>query len=161
MKESVEYLGHYLSGQDVSVDSWKIEAINKWIPPEIVSHVHSFLSLASYYWKFVRNFLVIATLLTDLVHKNCEFIWAEAQQEAFDELKQQLTTAPVLLIPDPALPFTITSDASDFAIGAVLSQDQGKGDQPIAFKSRKMSPAELNYPVHKKELLAIVHAIWL
>src|SRR5438128_7709595 len=159
MKESVEYLGHYLSGQGVSVDPRKIEAINKWTPPETVSHVRSFLGLASYYQKFVRNFSAIAAPLTDLLHKECEFIWADAQQEAFDELKRQLTTAPVLLIPDPALPFTITSDASDFAIGAVLSQDQGKGDQPIAFESRKMSPAELNYPVHEKELLAIVHVI--
>ena len=70
-------------------------------------------------------------------------------------------TAPVLAIPDPAKPFTITTDASDYAIGAVLSQDFRKGDQPIAYKSRKMTAAELNYPIHKKELLAIIHAIRL
>ena len=70
-------------------------------------------------------------------------------------------TAPVLLIPDPSKAFTVTTDASDFAVGAVLSQDQGQGDQPVAFESRKLSLAELNYPVHEKELLAIVHALRL
>jgi len=99
MKESVEYLGHYLSSQGVSIDPQKIEAINKWTPPEIVSHIRSFLGLAFYYRKFVKNFSAIAAPLTDLLHKDCEFIWADAQQEAFDELKRQLTTAPVLLIP--------------------------------------------------------------
>ena len=70
-------------------------------------------------------------------------------------------TAPVLLIPDPSKAFTVTTDASDFTVGAVLSQDQGQGDQLVAFESRKLSPAELNYPVHEKELLAIVHTLRL
>ena len=161
MKETVKYLDHYLSGQGVSIDPRKIEAINKWTPPETVSHVRSFLGLASYYRKFVKNFSAIAAPLTDLLHKDCKFIWASAQQEAFDELKRQLTTAPVLLIPDPALPFTITSDASDFAIRAILSQDQGKGQQLVAYESRKLTSAEQNYPIHEKELLTIVHAIKL
>ncbi|CAH1769658.1 11218_t:CDS:1, partial [Entrophospora sp. SA101] len=82
-------------------------------------------------------------------------------ETAFNELKQQLTSAPVLLLPDPTKPFSVTTDTSDFAISAVLSQDQGKGEQPVAYESRKLSPAELNYPVHEKELLAIVHAIKL
>jgi len=67
----------------------------------------------------------------------------------------------VLVLPDPKLPFTITTDASDFAIGAVLSQNHGKGDQPVAYESRKLNHAEQNYPIHEKELLAIVHAIRL
>ena len=78
IKESVKYLSHYLSDQGVSVDPRKIEAINKWTPPETVSHVRLFLSLASYYWKFVRNFSAIAASFTVLLHKDCEFIWANA-----------------------------------------------------------------------------------
>jgi len=69
--------------------------------------------------------------------------------------------ALVLLILDPSKAFTVTTDASDFAVGAILSQDQGQGDQPVTFESRKLSPGELNYPVHEKELLAIVHALRL
>ena len=76
-------------------------------------------------------------------------------------MKQSLTSAPVLILPDPTKPFTIITDASNLAIRVVLSQDQGKGNQPIAFESRKLSSAELNYPIHEKELLAIVHAIKL
>jgi len=100
-------------------------------------------------------------LLTALLHKEQAFRWDTEQKQAFDDIKHCLTTAPVLLIPDPSKAFTVTTDASDFAVGAVLSQDQGQGDQPVAFESRKLSPAELNYPVHEKELLAIVHALRL
>ena len=70
-----------------------------------------------------------------------------------------MATTPVLCIPDPALPFTITTDASDFAVGAVLSQDQGNGAQPVAFTSRKMNEHEWNYATHEKETLAVIHAL--
>ena len=79
----------------------------------------------------------------------------------FETLKEKLITAPVLLLPDPTKPFTVTTDASDFAIGAVLTQDHGRGEQPVAYESRKLFPAKLNYPVHEKELLVIVYAIRL
>ena len=107
----------------------------------------------------MQGFSAVATPLTALLHKDKKFQWTTPEQIAFDILKEKLTTAPVLLLPDPNKPFTITTDASDFAIGAVLTQDQGKGEQPVAYESRKLSPAEQNYAVHEKELLAIVHAI--
>ena len=119
------------------------------------------MSLASYYRKFVKGFSAIASSLTALLHKDKPYLWEPEQQTAFDQLKQCLVSAPVLILPDPTKPFTVTTDASDLAIGAVLSQDHGKGQQPVAYESRKLSPAELNYPVHEKELLAIVHAIKL
>lgn len=78
---------------------------------------------------------------------------------AFDQLKDKLSSAPVLRLPDPTLEFTVTADASDFAIGAVLSQDDGTGPRPVAYESRKLRPAEINYATHEKELLAIVHAL--
>ena len=93
------------------------------------------------------------------MHKNTPYIWTDEQQTAFNELKRCLTAAPVLLVANPNQPFTVTTDASDYAIGAVLSQNQGRGDQPIAYESRKLSPHELNYAIHEKELLAIVHAL--
>ena len=70
-----------------------------------------------------------------------------------------MVSAPVLCIPDPALPFTVTTDASDYAVGAVLCQDQGKGPQPVAFTSCKMNDHEWNYATHKKETLAVMHAL--
>ena len=123
--------------------------------------MRSFLGLASYYRKFVQEFSVIATPLTALLHKDKTFQWTTPEQTAFDALKEKLTSASVLLLPDPNKPFTITTDASDFAIGAVLTQDKGKGEQPVAYESRKLSPAEQNYAVYEKKLLAIVHAIRL
>jgi hypothetical protein len=83
-----------------------------------------------------------------LTHKDTLFHWTT-----------QATEAPVLCIPDAELPFTVTTDASDFAVGAVLSQDQGNGPQPVAFTSRKMNVHEKNYAVHEKETLAIMHAL--
>ena len=160
-RTKVEYTGHYISDQGIAVDPRKIITIKDWPAPTTVPEVRSFLGLASYYRKFVQGFSAIATPLTALLHKDKEFQWNTPEQEAFEMLKEKLTTAPVLLLPDPTKPFTVTTDASDFAIGAVLTQDHGHGEQPVAYESRKLSPAELNYPVHEKELLAIVHAIRL
>jgi len=117
------------------------------------------LGLASYYRKFVERFSAIAIPLTALLHKDLKFEWTNETQKAFETLKEKLIAAPVLLLPDSTKPFVVTTDASDFAIGAVLTQDQGKGEQPVAYESRKLSSAERNYAVHEKELLAIIHAI--
>src|SRR3954466_8220426 len=76
-----------------------------------------------------------------------------------NELKQAITTEPVLINPDHKLPFTVVTDASGFAVGAALCQDQGNGLQPVSFMSKKMLPAEKNYPVHEQELLAIICAL--
>ena len=141
------------------MDNKKIKAILDWTAPTNLHETRSFLGLASYYRKFVPKFSAIAAPLIALLHKDIPFIWNEQYQEAFEKLKEKLTTAPVLLLPDPTKPFVVTTDASEFAIGACLSQDQGNGDQPVAYESRKLSPAEQNYPTHEKELLAIVHAI--
>jgi hypothetical protein len=161
MKTKVEYLGHYISAEGISVDQRKVDAIKSWPTPTNISELRSFLGLATYYRKFVKDFSAIATPLTALLHKDKPYNWEKEQQSAFEQLKQHLVSAPVLILPDPTKPFTVTTDASDFAIGAVLSQNHGKGDQPLAFESRKLSSAELNYPIHEKELLAIVHAIRL
>ena len=81
------------------------------------------------------------------------------EMEAFHELKQALSTAPVLAIADPNLPYRIVSDASDYAIGAILLQDQGQGWQPVAYESRKLQPMEIRRSIYEKEILAILHAL--
>ncbi|CAH1770615.1 5025_t:CDS:1, partial [Entrophospora sp. SA101] len=146
LQSKVEYLGHYISAEGIAVDTRKTAAIKDWPAPTNVSEVRSFLGLANYYRKFVKNFSSIASPLTSLLQKDQPFKWELTEETAFDELKQQLTSAPVLLLPGPTKPFSVTTGTSDFAIGAVLSQDQGKGEQPVAYESRKLSPAELNYP---------------
>ncbi|GJP52822.1 hypothetical protein CLOM_g11910 [Closterium sp. NIES-68] len=100
----------------------------------------------------------VTSPLTDLLRKGKFYEWGGKQQAAFDQLKLFLTAPPVLRIADPHRPFELITDASDLAVGAVLLQDFGEGLQPIAYESRKLNPTEQNYPVHDKELLAIVHA---
>src|SRR5579862_2053997 len=156
-KDSVEYLGHVISDQGIQVDPQKIKSIKEWPAPTNITELRSFLGLTGYYRHFVQNYSGIAKPLTDLLKKDQAYEWTSTCQDAFQELKQRLMTTPILRNPDINLKFTLTTDASNFAIGAVLSQDDGQGPRPIAFESRKLSPAEKNYAIHEKELLAIVH----
>ena len=158
-KQEVEFLGHLISPNGIAVLQDKVQIIQEWPQPKNVSELRSFLGLANYYRKFIKGSSAIARPLTDLLKSSQEWEWTEKQQSAMDQLKQALVSAPVLLIPDPQLPFELTTDASDQAIGAVLTQDHGAGHQPIAYENRKLNSAEQNYPTHEKELLAIVHAV--
>jgi RNase H-like domain found in reverse transcriptase len=98
--------------------------------------------LCNYYCRFIANYSSIAAPLTDLTHKDIVYQWTDQTHKAFQELCNCMTQAPILCIPDPDQPFMVTTDASDFAVGAVLQQDKGQGPQPVAFTSRKMNPAE-------------------
>jgi len=158
-KSTIHFLGHVISDKGVATEPNKIKAIKDWSAPRNLHELRSFLGLASYYRKFVKGFSKLASPLTDLLSKDKPYLWEEGQGQAFESLKQVLTTTPVLCLPNYELPYVVTADASDITIGAVLSQDQGSGDQPIAFESRKLTPAELNYPIYEKELLAIMHAL--
>src|SRR6516165_7612167 len=95
----------------------------------------SFLGLASYYRRFIAGHARITVPLTRLLKKDVPFTWGADEQRAFERLKRALVTAPVLQSPDPDLPYVVTTDASDYAVGAVLSQDDGAGDRPVAFTS--------------------------
>ncbi|GJP74531.1 hypothetical protein CLOP_g5095 [Closterium sp. NIES-67] len=156
--EKVEFLGHVVSAQGVHVDPKKIEAVRTWKTPENVKELQQFLGFANYYNRFVPQYAKLAAPLTNLLKKNTPDKWEPKHQEAMEQLKQALTSAPVLILPDPERDYVIEADASDEAMGAVLMQDQGNGLQPIAYLSKKLHGAELNYPIHDKEALAIVIA---
>lgn len=158
--QRVEFLGHVVSDQGVHVDDHKVKAILTWPLPTSVKELQSFLGLVNYYRKFVENLSRLTAPLTKMIHKDSVFEWTPPRIAAFEQVKKVMTTTPVLRIADPELPFTVTTDASDLAIGAVLSQSQaGEVPQPVAFESRQLSPAEKNYTTREKELLAIVHAL--
>src|SRR5436190_18592636 len=123
------------------------------------SQERAIIGLAGYYRKFIEDFSKIAKPLTKLTKKTEKFEWTSEQQNAFDILKEKLTTAPVLKYPDFTQEFIVTTDASDYAIGAVLSQGTVGQDRPIAYASRVLSRAEQNYSTTEKELLAIVWAV--
>ncbi|CAI7760631.1 unnamed protein product [Closterium sp. NIES-53] len=156
--KKVKFLGHMVSAQGVHVDPKKIEAVRTWKTPENVKELQQFLGFANYYNRFVPQYAKIATPLTNLLKKNTPFKWEDAHQQAMEQLKTALTSAPVLILPDPEKDYVIEADTSDQAVGVVLMQDQEKGLQPIAYLSKKLHGAELNYPIHDKEALAIITA---
>ena len=158
-KTEVEFLGHTIDADGVHMMKDKVKAIVDWPPLQSVADVQTFLGTVGYYRKFVRMFSDLAAPLTQLLQKDQTFTWGEPQQKAFAALKAAVSQQPVLVLPDPALPYDIATDASGFAVGATLSQDQGRGLQPIAFLSQKMNAAQRNYPVHEQELLAVVAAL--
>ena len=157
----VKFLGYVVSSEGLKVDPAKVEAVKEWPVPASVSDVRSFLGFVGFYRKFINNHSKIVAPMSDLT-KECNgkiFKWNAEAQEAFEKMKAALCAAPILVLPDPRLPYVVTTDASGYAIGACISQDQGKGLQPIAYMSKKMLPAETRYPVHHKEMLAIVCAL--
>ena len=159
LKDKVDYLGFEVSSQGVHASPDKVRAVVEWPRPKDVHDVRSFLGLASYYRKFIRGFSEIARPLTDLTRAAKAFDWKEPQQSAFIRLKMALATAPILLLPDFELPFVITTDASEAAVGAILEQNQGRGLQPVAFASRKLNSTEMRYSAYERELLGIVWAL--
>ncbi|KAL0551615.1 hypothetical protein IC582_010704 [Cucumis melo] len=151
----VSFLGHVLYKARVSVDPAKIEAVTSWPRPSTVSEFRIFLSLASYYRRFVENFSRIATPLTQLTRTGASFVWSKACEDSFQNLKQKLVTALVLTVPDGSRSFVIYSDASKKGLGCVLMQ-QGK---VVAYASRQLKSHEQNYPTHDLELATMVFAL--
>jgi len=153
----VNFLGHVISKDGVSVDPSKVEAVLKWEQPRTVTEVRSFLGLAGYYRKFIENFSKIALPLTRLTRKEQPFLWNEKCEASFKELKDRLTSSPVLILPDPQKSFDVYCDASKQGLGCVLMQE-GK---VVAYASRQLKVHEENYPTHDLELAAIVFALKL
>ena len=153
--DSVAFLGHVISAEEVYVDPQNIEAIVNWKPPTNVTKIRSFLGLAGYYRKFVEGFSKLAAPLTKLTRKEEKFVWSEACQESFDELKRKLTSAPVLTLPSGQDGYTVYGDASRQSLGCVLMQHENV----IAYASRQLKKHEQNYPTHDLELAAVVFAL--
>lgn len=160
MQEQTEFLGHVISKDGVHTNAGLVRAIREWPRPKKQRDVQQFVGLAQFYHQYINNFASIALPLTALLGEGVLFIWAEEQEIAFVTLKKAISTAPVLRIFDPRHATTVETDASGFAIGAVLFQTDEYGvSRPVAFTSRKLNAAERNYPTHEQELLAVVHAL--
>jgi hypothetical protein len=139
----------------VSVDPSKVEAVLNWERPNNVSEVRSFLGLAGYYRRFILGFSEIALPLTRLTRKGTPFVWDADCEVSFRTLKEKLTSAPVLVIPDPNRKYVVYCDASHKGLGCVLMQDGAV----VAYASRQLKPHEQNYPTHDLELAAIIFAL--
>ena len=158
-KRSVNFLGHVLDEHGLSMEKDKVKAIQEWPRPKNRKEILSFLGLAGYYRRFIKNFSQLALKMTELLKNDAEWKWTTEVEGSFQSLKQVVTSAPLLRSPDQSKPFVVTTDASGFAVGAELSQEFGGQLQPIAFMSKKLNSAERNYPVHEQELLAVIQAI--
>jgi len=153
--EEVNFLGHVISGQGISVYPTKVEAVLKWERPKTATEIRSFVGLAGYYRRFIKDFSRIVTPLTQLTHKNQPFAWTDRCEQSFVELKKRLTSAPVLVIPDTNKPFAVYYDASHQGLGGVLMQEK----KVVAYASRQLKVHEKNYPTHDLELAAVVFTL--
>ncbi|KAE8992611.1 Transposon Tf2-6 polyprotein [Phytophthora fragariae] len=153
-------LGSYVSTEGVRADPEKIEAICAWPAPQDQKQFRQWLGFATYLHHYSKNFAATIRPLSQLLKADAAWSWRPEHQTAFDAVKTSLSTAPVLMLPDHSKPFHVVCDASDFAIGCALMQfnDEGR-ERVVSYQSRQLKPAERNYPVHDKELLAMRYAL--
>ncbi|KAL3288252.1 hypothetical protein HHI36_002701 [Cryptolaemus montrouzieri] len=153
------YLGHLITEDGVKPDPKKISAIADYPQIKNAKDVRAFLGLAGYYRRFIPNFSALSQPLTKLLRKDTTFNWTSLQQNAFETLRNILITEPLLQYPKFEEEFNLSTDASNYAIGAVLSQGKMGQDKPIAYASRTLNRAESNYSTVEKELLAIIWSV--
>ncbi|KAL2695017.1 hypothetical protein AAEP93_007409 [Penicillium crustosum] len=156
-----KFLGFIVSTDGIAVDPEKIRVVQSWTVPTTVKGVQSFLGFCNFYRRFIQGYSAISKSLHRLTRQDVPFEWSENCEKAFQTLKKKLVSAPILRHYDPVRRTRVETDASDGVLGAVLSQYYEKEDfwHPVAFYSKTMQPAELNYEVRDKELLAIVRAL--
>jgi len=162
-KQEVKYLGFIITTNGVRMDPEKVSCILDWQTPRNVTDIQYFLGFANLYRRFIQDYFKVVSPLTSLMKKEggkyVSFVWGPAQQAAFDDLKMAFTTAPILRHFDDDREIVVETDASDYVSAGVLSQYDDEGTlHPVAFYSKKHSPAECNYEIYDKELLAIVRA---
>jgi hypothetical protein len=153
--EEIQFLGHVLSANGIAVDPSKVKDILEWKPPTTMHQVRSFLGLAGYYRRFIPDFSKLVKPITSLLKNDTKFNWSSRCNEAFEQLKVLLTTAPVLAQPDIEKPFDVYCDASGSGLGCVLMQE----GRVIAYASRQLRRHEEHYPTHDLELAVVVHAL--
>ncbi|CAN6725455.1 unnamed protein product [Malus baccata var. baccata] len=152
-------LGHIVSEKGIEVDKSKINLVHHLPFLTSVREVRSFLGHAGFYRRFIKDFSKMSNPLCRLLQKDVPFQFDEECESAFKQLKEKLTSAPIIVPPDWSLPFELMCDASDYALGAVLGQRKDKQPHVIYYASRTLNDAQLNYSTTEKELLAVVFAL--
>ena len=172
-----KFLGHVVSESGIQTDPEKVEAVKSWPVPQSINDVRKFLGFAGFYRRFIAGFSKIAQPLHAMLKgletrtlksgkkkrgpaKGQKFLWGSTQQEAFDNLREKLISAPVLAYADYTKPFIVHTDASLDGLGAAIYQVQDDGkERVVAYASRSLGPTEVNYPPHKLEFLALKWAV--
>lgn len=156
-QKKVAFLGFILSNKGLEMDNKKCEGLTNMSIPRTKKQVKSFVSMAGFYRKFIRDFSLICRPLTEMLKNNVRFRWGEEQQEAFELLKTKISEKPILAFPDLNKTFTLRVDASDYGIGAILSQegDQDGFQHPIAFASNLLTSSQQNWSAYQREFWAM------
>ena len=141
------------------MDPEKVNAILKWPEPTSVKQVRAFLGLGNFYRRFIKDYAIISRPMVDLTCKDVIFNFGNKEKASFEALKAAFTTVPVLQYPDQDRKFHLETNASEFTVGGVISVkcDDGKF-RPVTYMSHSMTPPKQNYPIHDKEMLAIIKA---
>ncbi|KAL0150345.1 hypothetical protein M9458_054347 [Cirrhinus mrigala] len=159
---SIHFLGYIIDHHGVRMDEGKVEAVISWPESKTIKELQRFLGFANFYRRFIKGYSQITSSITNLLKGHPKTLtWTPDASKAFKNLKKAFTQAPLLTHPDPDLPFVVEVDASTTGVGAVLSQHHGTPARlhPCAYFSRKLSPAEVNYDIRNRELLAIKLAL--
>ncbi|KAJ0806053.1 putative nucleotidyltransferase, Ribonuclease H [Helianthus annuus] len=151
----VHFLGHVVNKDGIHVDPSKVESIKNWPAPRTPTEIRQFLGLAGYYRRFIKDFSKIAQPLTSLTQKGVTYRWGDAQESAFQHLKDRLCSAPILSLPEGTYDFVVYCDASIQGLGCVLMQR----NRVIAYTLRQLKVHERNYTTHDLELGAVVFAL--
>jgi len=158
-KKEVDYLGVIVGKGHVKMDPVKVQGITDWPTPTNLRELRSFLGFGNYYKDFIEHYSEITRPLHNLTKKDTPWTWNESSDNAFKHLKKIFTSYPVLRNPDPTKRYVLDTDASNVAVGATISQEYVDGHHPIAYFSKSLSPAERNYDIYDRELLAIIYAV--
>jgi hypothetical protein len=152
----VQYLGYTIDEQGVHMDPAKIQVIRDWPAPTTLTELHNFLGLANFYHRFVLGFSHITWSMSQVTKggEKEKLFWFESQQKAFDDLKHHIFSAPVLTLPDLQQTFEMETNASDYAIGAILTQH----GHPVAYHSETLFNTVCKYPTYEKEMYSIVQS---
>lgn len=156
LKTELLYLGHTISSKGIQPDQDKIKTIQNYPIPTNVDELRRFVAMCNYYRKFIKNFAELTNCLNKLCRRNVKYEWTEQCEISFNILKNALINPPILQYPDFSKEFILQTDASGTAIGAVLCNNNMRA---VAYASRPLNKAELNYPTIQKELLAIVWSV--
>ena len=152
-------MGFRIGKKGIRINPAKVEAITDWPKPRTVKEIQEFLGFANYNRKFIKGYSQIIVPLTRLIKKDTPFIWNDQKKQAFQQIKDRYAQEPILKLFDPKKSLRMETDISDLALRACLRQEYNDKWHPIAYYSRKLSPAEQNYDIHDKELLAIMASL--
>lgn len=155
-REEVLFLGHVVGKDGVRANPSLVQDVEKWPVPQNLKELQAFLGLTNYYRRFVQGYADIARSLHNLTRKGVTYHWKAEQEVAFGALKRALTTTPILAYPLAEGRMILDTDAANFSIGAVLSQEQGQVERVISYSSRRFGPIQERYCVTRRELPAVV-----